>query len=96
MHQLDTQMLGIVTIELVLAPASILMKETENTGLTVVTTGSAGVFRAEVNRGVLAAATAAITADIPHEAASYSLSDLQFRIVRYLMPREFYDSLANK
>ncbi len=32
---------------------------------------------------------------LPDETASYSLSDLQFRIVRYLMPPEFYQSLSN-
>jgi hypothetical protein len=36
-----------------------------------------------------------VAAVIADEGNNYSLSDLEFRIVRYLMPREFYDSLAN-
>ena len=91
----DTQMLGIVTIELVLAPASILMKGVENTGTAAVATASSSQFRNEVNRPNITANTAAITAAIAAEPASYSLSDLQFRIVRYLMPHEFYESVAN-
>jgi hypothetical protein len=92
---IDTQMLGIVTIELVLAPAAILMQGTRNQGQAVVDIATSSIYRTEVNRPVLTAATAAITAAIVEEAASYSLSDLQFRIVRYLMPPEFYQSLSN-
>jgi hypothetical protein len=92
---IDTQMMGIVTIELVLAPASMLMQGQKNEGTAVVSTATAAQFRLEVNRANIGANTAAITAAIPEEPASYSLSDLQFRIVRYLMPPEFYSSLAN-
>jgi len=91
----DTQMLGIVTIELVLAPASILMQGKKNENQAAVTVADAEIFRDEVNRANIGAATAAIAAAIPAEPASYTLSDLQFRIVRYLMPPEFYSSLAN-
>jgi hypothetical protein len=91
----ETQTLGIVTIELVLAPASILMQGLKNEGTATVAANIALQFRTEVNRANITAATAAITAAIPEETASYTLSDLQFRIVRYLMPREFYDSIAN-
>ncbi len=95
---IDTQMLGIVTIELVLAPASMLMKSTENTGLAGVIpfdeTGS-GFYKDEVNRDRLIANTALTGVDVAGENVSYSLSDLEFRIVRYLMPPEFYSSLAN-
>ena len=92
---IDTQMLGICTVELVLAPASILMQGQKNEGTAAVAVNTVLPFRTEVNRANIAAATAAITAAIAAEAASYSLSDLQFRIVRYLMPPEFYSSLAN-
>ncbi len=85
-------MLGIVTIELVLAPASILMQGQKNENQAAVTISNALIYRSEVNRTNIGAATAAITAAIPEEPASYSLSDLQFRIVRYLMPPEFYSS----
>jgi hypothetical protein len=92
---IDTQMMGIVTIELVLAPASMLMQGQKNEGTAIVNANVALPFRAEVNRANIGANTAAITAAIPEEPASYSLSDLQFRIVRYLMPPEFYQSLSN-
>jgi hypothetical protein len=92
---IDTQMLGIVTIELVLAPASMLMLGANAAGYTGdLAVATSGPFYDEVGRtrsGVVAYRTAA-TAD---EGVNYSLSDLDFRIVRYLMPREFYDSLAN-
>jgi hypothetical protein len=91
----ETQTLGIVTIELVLAPASILMQGTRNEGTAIVTVNQALTFRNEVNRANITGDTAAVAAAIPAETASYTLSDLQFRIVRYLMPREFYDSIAN-
>jgi hypothetical protein len=58
---IDTQMLGIVTIELVLAPATMLMKSTENTGYTAAipfaATGSE-LYKDEVNRARLTANTA--------------------------------------
>jgi hypothetical protein len=93
---IDTQMLGVCTIELVLAPASILMKSTENTGLgAAIPFADANVYKREVNRTALAANIALTGVDIDGENVSYTLSDLEFRIVRYLMPREFYDSLAN-
>ena len=91
----DTQMLGIVTIELVLAPASILMQGTKNENQAAVAVNNAITYRNEVSRPNIGAATVAIGAAIPAEPASYTLSDLQFRIVRYLMPPEFYSSLAN-
>jgi hypothetical protein len=91
----DTQMLGIVTIELVLAPASILMQGQKNENQAAVAVNDARPFRNEVNRTNIGAATVAVAAAIPAEPASYTLSDLQFRIVRYLMPPEFYSSLAN-
>ena len=92
---IDTQMLGIVTIELVLAPASILMEGQTNDGQAIVAVNTVLPFRNEVNRANITAATAAVPAVIADEGDNYSLSDLEFRIVRYLMPREFYDSLAN-
>ena len=64
------------------------MQGTKNQNVAVVDVATSSPYITEVNRGVL-------TAAIPEETASYSLSDLQFRIVRYLMPPEFYESLAN-
>jgi hypothetical protein len=88
-------MLGIVTIEIVLAPSSMLMQGQKNEQTATVPVNIALPFITEVNRPNIGVATAAITAPIPEEPASYSLSDLQFRIVRYLMPPEFYQSLSN-
>ena len=92
---IDTQMLGIVMIELVLAPASMLMLGQSNSGQVAVAVNTALTFRAEVGRPNIAAATVAVAAVIPDEGPNYSLSDLEFRIVRYLMPTEFYSSLSN-
>jgi len=92
---IDTQMLGIVTIELVLAPASMLMLGTENGGNPIVSVGEAKIYRDEVNRTNIGADTAAVAAAIPPEPINYTLSDLEFRIVRYLMPSEFYDAEYN-
>ena len=92
---IDTQILGIVTIELVLAPASMLILGTLNDGNAIVTVGEDLPFRTEVNRTNIGADTAAVAAVIPDEGANYSLSDLEFRIVRYLMPSEFYEAESN-
>jgi hypothetical protein len=61
----------------------------------VVAVNTSFTHRNEVSRANIGTATVAIGAAISEETASYSLSDLQFRIVRYLMPPEFYSSLAN-
>jgi hypothetical protein len=71
------------------------MQGQKNENQAAVTVNNALIYRNEVNRTNIGAATVAIGAAIPEEPASYSLSDLQFRIVRYLMPPEFYSSLAN-
>ena len=92
---IDTQMMGIVTIELVLAPASMLILGSNATGYTAALPGADSLpYRQQVGRGTVGA-TAFRTAAFPEEAIDYNLSDLQFRIVRYLMPPEFYSSLAN-
>jgi hypothetical protein len=91
----DTQMLGIVTIEIVLAPASMLILGSNATGYTADLAGATSLpYRQQVGRGTVGA-TAFRTAAFAEETNDYSLSDLQFRIVRYLMPPEFYSSLAN-
>jgi hypothetical protein len=91
----ETQTLGIVTIELVLAPASMLILGSTATGYTADLAGATSLpYRQQVGRNTVGA-TAFRTAALDPETNDYSLSDLQFRIVRYLMPREFYDSIAN-
>jgi hypothetical protein len=92
---IDTQMLGIVTIEIVLAPATMLMLGANATGYTAdLAVDTSGPSFDEVGR-TRAAAIAFRTAATADEGLNYSLSDLDFRIVRYLMPAEFYQSLSN-
>jgi hypothetical protein len=71
------------------------MQGRKNENQAIVAVHNALPFRTEVNRPNIGADTAAVAAAIPAEPASYSLSDLQFRIVRYLMPPEFDSSFAN-
>ena len=92
---IDTQILGIVTIELVLAPATILMLGASAAGYTAdLAVATSGPFRDEVGRTRLGA-IAFRTAATAEEPLDYTLSDLEFRIVRYLMPSEFYEAEAN-
>ena len=49
----------------------------------------------QVGRAILPADVTFRTGPANPEPLDYSLSDLEFRIVRYLMPTEFYSSLAN-
>ena len=92
---IDTQMFGVITIEMVLAPASILMTGRQNNNQAIVVVNTNLPFRDEVGRDALVVNTAAVAAAIPAESANYTLSDLEFRIVRYLMPSEFYEAEAN-
>jgi hypothetical protein len=94
---IDTQMLGVITIELVLAPASILMLGTKHgvayaANLTAATNEP---YRLQVGRPILDGPVTFRAGVLAPETANYTLSDLEFRIVRYLMPREFYDAEAN-
>jgi hypothetical protein len=92
---IDTQMLGIVTIEIVLAPATMLMLGTNATGYGAALTGATSLpYREQVGRTTVGNVTNR-TAALERESLEYSLSDLEFRIVRYLMPAEFYQSLSN-
>jgi hypothetical protein len=92
---IDTQILGIVTIELVLAPATILMLGASAAGYTAdLAVATSRPFRKEVGRADLAL-VAFRTAATVAEPLDYTLSDLEFRIVRYLMPSEFYEAEAN-
>ncbi len=91
----DTQMLGIVTIEIVLAPANMLILGSNATGYGAALDAADSLpYREQVGRATVGD-TANRTAALAPETNDYSLSDLQFRIVRYLMPPEFYSSLAN-
>ena len=91
---IDTQMLGTVTIEIQLAPASILMLGTNPTatGVTIVENTAS---KNEVGRALIAADIAARAAAIAGETADYTLTNLEFRCVRYHMGPEFDMAAAN-
>ncbi len=89
----DTQMLGIVTIEIVLAPANMLILGSTATEYTAdLAAATSLTYRQQVGRNTVGA-TAFRTAALAPETNDYSLSDLQFRIVRYLMPPELSEFL---
>jgi hypothetical protein len=87
----DTQMLGTVTVEIQLAPASILMLGAEQVAAAV-TAANNLLSKTEVGRGAGVAA-AVRGAVLPAERADYTLTNLEFRCVRYHMGPEF-DSIA--
>jgi hypothetical protein len=91
---IDTQMLGTVTIEIQIAPASILMLGTNPsaTGVTIVENTPSKLEVSRPNIGADIAARAAVTAG---ETADYTLTNLEFRVVRYHMPPEFDMVTAN-
>ncbi len=65
------------------------MQGQKNENQAIVTVKNALPFRTEVNRPNIGGDTVAVAAVIPEEPASYSSSDLQFRILRYLCPLNF-------
>ena len=91
---IDTQMLGTCTIEIQLAPSSILMLGAAIAGADV-TVANNTPSKTEVGRAVLGAATGVRGAPLAAEAADYTLTNLEFRCVRYHMPPEFDAAMAN-
>jgi hypothetical protein len=93
----DTQMLGTVTVEIQLAPASILMTGTAQTAAGVAvgnaTTGNTP-SKNEVGRAPISAAIAQRGATLAAENPDYTLTNLEFRCVRYHMGPEF-DMIEN-
>ena len=91
---IDTQMLGTVTIEIQLAPASILMlgAAQANAGVTIVNNTAS---KTEVYRAVLGANVALRGGVLAAETADYTLTNLEFRCVRYHMGPEFDNAVAN-
>ena len=83
-------MLGTVTVEIQLAPASILMLGVAQTAAGV-TVNDNTPSKNEVGRAVLGAAIAqrAAGATLAAETADYTLTNLEFRCVRYHMGPEF-------
>ena len=84
----DTQMLGTVTVEIQLAPASILMLGIPQAAAEVTVAGNTG-SKVEVGRAILGAATGLRGVILPAERADYTLTNLEFRCVRYHMGPEF-------
>ena len=94
----DTQMLGTVTVEIQLAPATILMTGAAQTAAGVVvgtaTTGNTP-SKTEVGRAAIAADIAKRGSVLAAETADYTLTNLEFRCVRYHMGPEFDIAEAN-
>ena len=94
----DTQMLGTVTIEIQLAPASMLILGTateataDNEGVTIVQNAKS---KDQVGRADRLANTGRNAAAIAAERADYTLNNLEFRCVRYHMGPEFDIAAAN-
>jgi hypothetical protein len=91
---IDTQMLGTVTLEIQLAPASILMLGTacSAAGVTVAENTPA---KTEVGRQAIGTNIAARGSALAAETADYTLNNLEFRCVRYHMGPEFDSAVAN-
>ena len=89
----DTQMLGTVTIEIQLAPASILMLGKAQVAAAVAAADNLP-SKTEVGRGA-GVAVAQRGAVLAAETADYTLSNLEFRCVRYHMGPEFDRAMVN-
>ena len=91
----DTQMLGTVTVEIQLAPASILMLGAQPTAGAVTDVNNLA-SKTEVGRGVGVAVAQRAAGDVlAAETADYTLTNLEFRCVRYHMGPEFDAAAAN-
>ena len=89
----DTQMLGTVTVEIQLAPASILMLGTESVNAAVTAVHNLP-SKTEVGRGA-GVGVALHGGVVDGERADYTLTNLEFRCVRYHMGPEFDLAVAN-
>ncbi len=93
---IDSNILGIVSVELTLAPSSCLML-----GIPTVAGGVAVnaniVTKAALNRAQIGAPIAALPGGtfIPAQNIGYSLDNVEFSIVRYHMPAEWYNAEAS-
>lgn len=89
---IDTIHTGIITVEIVLAPASMLMLSTEATA-GAVAAAAATPYYAEV--GLAAPAPRAAAGVLAEDPINYRLDNLTFRIMRYHAHPSFYDAQAN-
>ena len=93
---IDSNILGIVSVEIVLAPSSCLIL-----GIPTVAGGVTAANnlpgRTEVGRAAIGADIAALGAglSVAAENIGYSLDNVEFSIVRYHMPAEWYTGEAN-
>jgi hypothetical protein len=89
-NAMDIQMLGIVTIEIVLAPASMLILGSDHDATRYgapLPANTSRVYRQQGGRTTVRPANFRDNADaLAAEQLDYRLSYLEFRIVRYLMP----------
>jgi hypothetical protein len=93
---IDTQMLGTCTIEIQLAPVSILMLGTAITANDVPFGANGNTpSKLEVGRAALTVNTGVRGAALAAETADYTLTNLEFRCVRYHMGPEFDMVMAN-
>ena len=90
----DTQMLGTVTVEIQLAPATILMLGVAQTAAEVSVANNTP-SKTEVGRANISANIAQRGAALAAENADYTLTNLEFRCVRYHMGPEFDMAAAN-
>jgi hypothetical protein len=86
---IDTSMFGQIDLEITLAPAG---------ALGLGTLPEAGLFAAVTAAnseiGVAMPATAVLTATIPAEGTSYKLTDINFTMVRYDLPKTVTDAMT--
>lgn len=86
---INTAMFGQITIEITLAPAGITMLGKQSSeAINAVTVANSEV-------GIAIAAAAANQAARPAAGNSYHLKNVNFSMVRYDMPAEYYDSVSN-
>ena len=90
----DTQMLGTVTIEIQIAPANILMLGAANVAGGV-TAAANTASKTEVGRTAIAADIGARAGALAAETADFTLTNIEFRCVRYHMSPEFDLIIAN-
>ena len=89
---IDTSILGLVTIEITLAPSAITMLGRANAGAAI---AAVTVANSEVGLAVVAGAAIAGGGATAAQGNSYHLGDVKFSMVRYDMPAEYYDSVRN-
>ena len=86
---IHTGMFGLITVVITLAPSAVTMIGNANTGAVNGAAANANTY------GVVIAAGAANAAHVAATGSSYHIDTLNFSIVRYNLPPEFYNAQAN-